>query len=474
LKFLLLNQTFHPDVMATGQYLGELAMALVERGHQVTVVTSQRAYDAPDTRFAKFEVWRGITIHRVGSTRFGKGAKWKRAADFASFILACCFRLLTLPRPDVVLALTSPPLISFIGAWLAKLSGSRFVYWVMDFNPDEAIAAGWLRADSLAGRLLDRMSRFSLHQASRIIALDRFMRDRIVAKGISAEKIAVLPPWSHDDQIRFDPGGRDEFRRRHGLADKFVVMYSGNHSPVHSLDTLLAAARRLAGHRDIVFAFIGGGSEFKRIQAEQQKAETLKAAAPKTEINPPPSDNISASQPAGFLESSSALCPPPSAQPSTRNPQPPNLFCLPYQPLSELAASLSAADLHVVVMGNAFVGLVHPCKIYNILAVGAPVLYIGPAAGHVPEILASVAPYPHLSVRHGEGESLAPQILTLRHQPSALRRPPSAVSRQSSAVSPSPSALCPPPSVFSPPPSALRQFSKPALLPKFIELLESR
>jgi colanic acid biosynthesis glycosyl transferase WcaI len=51
-----------------------------------------------------------------------------------------------------------------------------------------------------------------------------------------------------------------------------------------------------------------------------------------------------------------------------------------------LSGSLSAADLHVVVMGDPFVGLVHPCKIYNILSVGAPVLYIGPRLSHISEI----------------------------------------------------------------------------------------
>ena len=57
-----------------------------------------------------------------------------------------------------------------------------------------------------------------------------------------------------------------------------------------------------------------------------------------------------------------------------------NILCLPYQPLADLSASLSAADLHVVVMGDPLVGIVHTCKIYNIMCIGAPVLYIGPAA----------------------------------------------------------------------------------------------
>jgi glycosyltransferase involved in cell wall biosynthesis len=273
LTFLLLNQTLYPVVMATGQYLTEVALRLVERGHQVTVVTSRRAYDQPETQFQKTETWRGIRIYRVGSTGFGKGAKWRRAADFASFLALCSLRLALLPRHDVVVALTSPPLISFLGAWLAKLRRRRFFYWVMDFNPDEAIAAGWLRPESLPARLLDRMSRFSLRQATKVIALDRFMRDRIVAKGITPANVVVIPPWSHDTEVKFDPEGRERFRKAHGLDGKFVVMYSGNHSPCHPLQTLLAAAQQLAADPGVVFCFVGGGSEWRKI-AEKQKPET--------------------------------------------------------------------------------------------------------------------------------------------------------------------------------------------------------
>ena len=366
LKILLLNQTFYPDVMATGQYLGELAAALAEKGHEVTVVTGRRAYDNPDRLFPARETWRGVRIIRITFTRFGKKAKWRRAGDFASFILNCCARLVFMRRHDVVMALTTPPLISFIGAWRAKLWRARFCYWVMDMNPDEAVAAGWMRADSFMGKTLERMSRFSFRRATRIIALDRFMRDRIVAKEIAPEKIAVIPPWSQDNDVRFAAAGREQFRKAHGLQDKFVVMYSGNHSPVHPLDTLMQAAERLKNDESIALCFIGGGSEFKRVQ---RWAEAGKRA---------------------------------------------NVLCLPYQPLSELSASLSAADAHVVVMGSAMLGLVHPCKIYNMLAVAAPVIYIGPKPSHVTEILDQLGnEYPSIRVEHGEADKLAEQIRAL-------------------------------------------------------------
>jgi len=367
MKILLLNQTFYPDVVSTAQYLSELASALQERGHEVTVVTGRRAYDNSDRVFPARETWRGVKIYRVFATRFGKAAKWRRAMDFISFILSGCVRLLFLPRQDVVMALTSPPLISFIGAWRAKLWGARFCYWVMDMNPDEAIAAGWLNPNSTIAKMLERMSRFSFHQASFIIALDRFMQDRILAKGIPKAKTAVIPPWSQDHDVRFDAAGRERFRQQHGLMDKYVVMYSGNHSPVHPMNTMMAAADCLAHDPGIVFCFVGGGSEFKRIK--QWQAEGKRA----------------------------------------------NVLCLPYQPLSELAGSLSAADAHAVVMGDAMLGIVHPSKVYNMLAVGAPVVYIGPKESHVTEILDRPG-QEHLwcSARHGEGARLAEEIQTLR------------------------------------------------------------
>jgi glycosyltransferase involved in cell wall biosynthesis len=338
LRILLLNQCFYPDVVSTAQHLTDLAIALAARGHDVTVIASDRGYDDPAARFKRRERWNGIEIIRIPSLSFGKNGRWRRAFSFASFLLMCALRLLTLRRFDVVVALTSPPLISFLGALFVKLEGGKFCFWVMDLNPDEAIAAGWLDERSIASRVLQRMLKYSLNASARTVVLDRFMKERVVAKGFDPARIAIVPPWSHDDHVQYSPAGREEFRQKHGLTEKFVVMYSGNHSPCHPLDTLLDAARALKERPEIVFCFVGGGSE-------QVKVRDLAAKHGLT-----------------------------------------NVKCLPYQPLNELAGSLSAADLHVVVMGEPFVGIVHPCKVYNIMSIGAPALYIGPTPSHVTDI----------------------------------------------------------------------------------------
>jgi colanic acid biosynthesis glycosyl transferase WcaI len=357
-KILLLNQTFYPDVASTAQHASDLAAKLAERRHEVTVLCSRRAYDNPREQYPRREAWRGVQIHRISSFGFGKRSRWRRAADFASYLANCLIHLTALPRFDLVVAMTSPPLISWLGALFARLKGGWFVFWVMDLNPDEALAAGWLRKDSWTTRCLEGMLGYSLRRAEIIVALDRFMAKRIEDKGIPREKIAVLPPWSHDHMVRYDAEGRDRFRSEYGLHDKFVVMYSGNHSPCHPLTTLLEAACWLAGHDEIAFCFVGGGAEF----------ETVRAFARRNELG--------------------------------------NVVTIPYQPLDKLAASLSSADLHAVVMGDAYVGVVHPCKVYNIRRLGIPYLFIGPSESHIGEM------NPTFTAQHGDVDSVVRRIRT--------------------------------------------------------------
>ena len=399
MRIALVNQTFYPDVVASGQHLADLACRLAQLGHKVTVITSGRGYDSPQEIFPKRETWNEIEIHRVVNTGFGKNAKWKRAANFATFLMSCCWRLCLLPRQDVIVALTSPPLVSAIAACFACLRGARFCYWIMDLNPDEAIAAGWLSPSSLGAKCLERFSRFSLSRASAVVVLDRFMQQRVLDKGIKPGKIVVIPPWSHDSEVCFDLDARVRFRKANGFEDKFVIMYSGNHSPCHPLNTLLAAAKELASDKTISFCFVGGGAEFGRVKKFARE------------------NGLS------------------------------NITCLPYQPLEKLSASLSAADLHVVVMGEPFVGLVHPCKLYNILRVGAPLLYLGPTPSHVSDILHKCSNWPYAQAAHGQTGQLVQSILRLKHETVGHDQP-----RQFPLAA---------------------EFSKEALLPRLTAILES-
>jgi colanic acid biosynthesis glycosyl transferase WcaI len=384
MRVLILNQAFYPDVVSTAQHATDLALELAKLGHQVIVVASSRGYDDRTREFPRYEIWHGIEIYRVRPTGFGKRSRWRRAVDFGSFLVKCGMRVAVIRRCDVVVAMTSPPLISLLGALVVPFKAKRLVAWSMDLNPDEAIAAGWLAPDSRTARLLGGLLKYSLNKAEKIIALDRFMQHRIREKGIAESKIAVIPPWSHDDHVAYDPQGREEFRRQHQLDEKFVVMYSGNHSPCHSLQTLLDAADELRNEQEIVFCFVGGGSEFSKLR-RQAAEKQLK-----------------------------------------------NVRWLSYQPLDKLAGSLSAADLHVVVMGDAFTGIVHPCKIYNILATQAPFLYIGPVESHIGDIIGQIRDRDRTyAARHGDVAQACSHILAAFKNRNSVRHPYS-VSRRSS------------------------------------------
>jgi glycosyltransferase involved in cell wall biosynthesis len=370
MRILFLNQAYRPDVVSTAQHAGNIAEALAAAGHDVTVVAARRGYDEPTRRFPARETRSGVRVIRVRCSGLGKSARWRRVVDFGSFLISCAARVLALPRQDVVVAMTTPPQISLLAALFVRLNGGRLVSWIMDLNPDEAIAARWIAPDSWTARVMDRMLRFSLATSDAIIVLDRFMKERITWRGVEESKISVIPPWTHDEALAYDDGARLRFRAAHGLEGKFVVMYSGNHSPCHPLDTVLEAARRLSVRPEIAFCFIGGGRQYPGVCAFVREHK----------LN--------------------------------------NVVCLPYQPLEDLSGSLSAADLHLIVMGDAFAGIVHPCKVYNILALGIPYLYIGPDPSHITDIIAATSPKTFaLRAQHGDVERVISHILRSAEAP---------------------------------------------------------
>lgn len=329
MKILLLNQTFYPDPVATSQHLTDLAVELAARGHDVKAIAGRRGYDDASKQYAPEEIYRGVRIRRVRYTALGKKSALRRAVDFATFLSALAIRLCAAPRPDAVIALTSPPLVAALAAFFCRVKKCALIYWVMDLNPDEAVAAGWLGERSVTARFLRAVSRWTFAQSSAVVALDAYMKERIVRDhGGDAGKISIVPPWGHEHLKPVEPSA-NRFRARNDLKDGFLVMYSGNHSPCHPLDTVLEAAARYSGDARTLFTFIGGGSLVPHV-TEFKKNKKLS-----------------------------------------------NLVQLPYEPIETLSESLSSADLHVIVMGERYAGIVHPSKLYGILAVGSPFIYVG-------------------------------------------------------------------------------------------------
>jgi glycosyltransferase involved in cell wall biosynthesis len=364
MKILLLNQVFYPDPVATAQHTRDLALFLRGKGHEVTVIAGQRNYERRETKYPLLETYQGVRIHRIRSTGFGKRRIRFRMIDALTFQFGVLFKLLTLPRQDIVISFTSPPLIGLLGVLFTSLRGGKSVQWLMDVNPDAAIAVGYLKPRAWFTRILNALFELTLHRSEKLVVLDRWMRDRILEHGARDAQMAIVPPWPVQRLEAPPPGAGENFRKEHGLDGKFVVLYSGNHSVVHPLDTLLEAAIRLKDDPSIAFLFIGGGLRTQDVESAV-KAHGLK-----------------------------------------------NIVQLPPQPRSVLPESLGAGHLHVVVMGEKVTGLVHPSKLYGVLATGRPYVYIGPRRSHGADVLQE-CPYGY-HVEHGQIDALCDVIRVAR------------------------------------------------------------
>jgi hypothetical protein len=230
-------------------------------------------------------------------------------------------------------------MIAFVAALASRLKGIPFVYWVMDLQPDEAIAAGVLSQRSFVAWAISHAGRLPLNIACLSVVLDRFMKKRILLANPAHKNIEVVAPWPAMEDVQEVSRDNNPFRIKHGIGSRFVIMYSGNHSICHPLDTLLASCDELRGDTQFLFIFIGNGVRTADVE-RYKKSKGL--------------DNI---------------------------------MQLPHQPREQLRFSLAAADAHIIVMGDPFVGIVHPCKIYSILALGVPFVAIGPRPSHLTDIV---------------------------------------------------------------------------------------
>jgi glycosyltransferase involved in cell wall biosynthesis len=331
MRLVILNQFFYPDHSATSQLMTDLAESLVGRGFDVTALSGRGRYNG-GPRLPPRGAYGGVRVERAWATGFGKGSAAGRLADYLTFYLGAAWKLLTLPRHDVVMALTTPPLIGLLALAACRLKGMRLAALVQDVYPDVGVALGAFREGSLATRGLDRLNRVVLSRADRVIVLGYCMRERVLAKvGRGGEdRVDVIHNWADGERIRPLADGADNpFVEEHGLRGRFVVQFSGNFGRVNDFNTPLEAARLLKERADILFLFVGDGAKAGEIR-EFVRRHALG-----------------------------------------------NVRLLPYQPREGLLYSLAAGDAHLVTLAPGLAGLSVPSKTYGILAAGRPVLFVG-------------------------------------------------------------------------------------------------
>ena len=263
-----------------------------------------------------------------------------------------------------MIGMTSPPLISYFGLYWARRKQIKFFYWVMDLQPELAIASGMIRKGSLVARVTENIGNYIIRNSDSVIVLDKYMQEYLLKRGRQKGNLYKLPVWPVIEKPYSGTRNENPFRVEHQFGERIVVMYSGNHSRIHPLDTLLQAILKLKDDHDFVFVFIGEGVRKKDVKDFAAK-HSLK-----------------------------------------------NIVQLPYQPRHNIHNSLGSSDLQVVIMGENQVGYTHPNKIYGAMFIGKPILYIGPSPSHISEILQDIEG--NIMVHHDQVEVLVEKLSLLK------------------------------------------------------------
>lgn len=360
MRVLAVNQFYSPDTAATAQLLGDLCEDLARQGCEVSVLASRKRYVGAGELPAR-ELRNGVHVHRVRASSFGRSSMAARLADYTSFGATSFANLLSLPRPDVLLALTTPPLLGLEAALVSAMRGVPLISWVQDIYPDIAVELGVLpRTHALTAGIRRLMALANTH-ASRVVALSDGMADRLVVSGVRRERIVVLPNWADGESIRPVSPSASTLRAELSVPpDHLVVMYSGNLGAGHDVGAFVRAIRALRDE-PFTFVFIGAG-----VNADPLRAE------------------VGAGR----------------------------VHWLDYRPREALSDSLGAADVHLSSLKQGFDGLMVPSKLYGVLAAGRPLVHVGPANCEITRVVEAEGV--GLVVRPGDGEGLAEALRSLR------------------------------------------------------------
>jgi colanic acid biosynthesis glycosyl transferase WcaI len=355
------NRSYWPDFGATGQLLTELAEDLVaHHGCEVTIVTG---YPLRSTSSCPAEeVRNGVRIIRASGTTRDPRRFTGRALNYVTYFLSACWAGLRVKTPDVVVALTDPPIVGLAALLASTRHRARFVFLCQDIFPEVAVLLEDFRSDTV-NMALELVNRFLVRRAHAIIALGDTMKRRLVeGKGADAARVTVIHNWA--DCAAVVPGPKDNpFARSHGLRDRFVVMHAGNIGLSQNLDIVLDAAERLREHEAIRFVLVGDGAR-REVLAQDAKARGLA-----------------------------------------------NVSFLPYQPREHMGQSYASADLFLVSLKPGLAGYIVPSKLYSILAAGRP--YVAAVEDDCEVVDVTRRYRCGFIVSPGDAEALAARILDL-------------------------------------------------------------
>jgi len=373
-KILIMVYTFPPEISA-GHLEYELSQALSSVGHKVAVVTAfprrylvSRVQKHKEKLLFREEI-KGLEVTRIGpefsngDNLFARGFEY--FADFVLFL----FGGLVSRRSDVILCSSPPMTIGLAGCFLARIRRVPMILRIGDIHPQALIDLGLLKSRFLIW-ILKVVENLIYKKADRIVVLSEKYRRDLTTKGVDPRKVSIIPNWVDATEV-MQLGKSDEFRRKNGLADDFLVTYAGIMSWPQDLETVVDSASLLSEYAGIKFLLVGDGPQ-RGLLEEKSKKLGIK-----------------------------------------------NLNFLPLQPREAYLKIIRASDVCLVSLKKDFKSPAVPSKLLDIMACGRPVLANVPLEGDAVKII--MAARCGLCVEPQNPQELNKAILNLYNKPRSRR-----------------------------------------------------
>lgn len=359
---LFINRVYAPAKGATGRVLADLAQGFEQDGWTVGVLTT-----GPQKKDEKQDgVW----------VRYVKAKTDQTVLNYLKIWIKLFYTAYRLPRTDLIVTMTDPPMLSVAGKWLSKIKRVPHIHWSQDLYPDLLPVLGVQFPKPLMERL-QSINLKSLQSADRVVVIGQCMAERLQKMEFDHRRMSVIPNWADrelhaSDASQFhasvEPLGKTASDKPLIVSrePKFRVLYAGNLGKAHPVATILEAACILQiTNPEIEFLFVGEGPGFDHMASERLRLG---------------------------LE---------------------NIRLLPTQPKSQLREMMRSGDLHLISMKNEAAGMLVPSKLYAALAAERPCILVGPEHSETGRILQGYGA--GTVIEHGDAKMLAETILQYRN-----------------------------------------------------------
>lgn len=270
MHILYLHQYFCPPDGAGGTRSYAMARRLVESGHKVTIVTTSAFF--PDNyalaRKTRLSI-DGINLVVLKIPYGNTMGFLKRIWAFLRFAIGGLWVALKVKNVDIVFATSTPLTIIIPGYISSRVHATPLVFEVRDLWPDLPIAVGALK-NPVAKWLARRLETFAYRSAARIVALSPGMKEGVIGRGISDDKVVMIPNASDVDLFRVSPEAGHRFLEQYPhLRTGPLVTYAGTLGRINAVEYMVDLAQAMLSiNPSVRFVICGDGGEREYIRAK--------------------------------------------------------------------------------------------------------------------------------------------------------------------------------------------------------------